>query len=630
MNTRLNFAFVSPDERRTVSTRSGAVICWWVVWWTALGLVVAASCPSLAAAPGDKKWEFQTGGPVVTSPAIGADGTVYVGSHDGKVYALNGVTGAKQWEFLTVSWVHSSPAIGVDGTVYVGSHEHEKVYALNGATGAKQWESLTVSSVNSSPAIGADGTVYVGVTIGVTMYYRWVYALNGVTGFKQWEFRADGYVSSTAIGADGTVYVGSSGGKVYALNGATGAKQWEFLTGGLVISSPAIGVDGTVYVGSWDSKVYALNGVTGAKRWEFQTGSWVRSSPAIGADGTVYIGSDDRRFYSLNGATGAKRWEFQTGGKVYSSPAIGADGTVYVGSSDSKVYALNGVTGAEQWEFLTGGEVNPSPAIGADGTVYVGSNDGKVYALEGSSPGGLAKSPWPKFHGNAQNTGRQNQYGPQVFRLIGNQVRKEGSRVEMTVQVQGFPVPSIQWHLNGQPIPGATGTVYAIASVSDADVGTYTVVASNALGTATSDAMILNVNNVETASYPGLIITASAGTQLQVQYANELSRAPLWQLLADLTLSESPYVYVDKTAAGAAQRLYRTTHPDPLTLRMWPGWVFDATAGSRHRIEYVDELTGFLNWQLLTTLTLPESPYLFIDTSATNVQRRHYRTTPAP
>ena len=37
---------------------------------------------------GAKKWEFKTGGKVDSSPAIGADGTVYVGSADGKVYAI--------------------------------------------------------------------------------------------------------------------------------------------------------------------------------------------------------------------------------------------------------------------------------------------------------------------------------------------------------------------------------------------------------------------------------------------------------------------------------------------------------------------------------------------------------------
>ncbi len=79
-----------------------------------------------------------------------------MGSYDGKVYALNGVTGAKKWEFQTTEGgVYSSPAIGSDGTVYVGS-EDGNVYALNGATGAKKWEFLTGGWVYSSPAIGSD------------------------------------------------------------------------------------------------------------------------------------------------------------------------------------------------------------------------------------------------------------------------------------------------------------------------------------------------------------------------------------------------------------------------------------------------------------------------------------------
>ena len=33
-------------------------------------------------------WEFKTGGVVFSSPAIGSDGTVYVGSDDNKLYAI--------------------------------------------------------------------------------------------------------------------------------------------------------------------------------------------------------------------------------------------------------------------------------------------------------------------------------------------------------------------------------------------------------------------------------------------------------------------------------------------------------------------------------------------------------------
>ena len=37
---------------------------------------------------GTKLWEFVTGGDVGSSPAIGSDGTVYVGSYDKKLYAF--------------------------------------------------------------------------------------------------------------------------------------------------------------------------------------------------------------------------------------------------------------------------------------------------------------------------------------------------------------------------------------------------------------------------------------------------------------------------------------------------------------------------------------------------------------
>jgi hypothetical protein len=71
--------------------------------------------------PGTVLWEFETGFTVASSPAIGPDGTVYVGSDDNKLYAINGKSGVKLWEFETGGPVSSSPAIGSDGTVYVGS-----------------------------------------------------------------------------------------------------------------------------------------------------------------------------------------------------------------------------------------------------------------------------------------------------------------------------------------------------------------------------------------------------------------------------------------------------------------------------------------------------------------------------
>ena len=106
-------------------------------------------------------WKFKTGGSVYSSPAIGSNGTVYVGSFDKKLYAINGKTGDKLWEFKAGDNVENSPAIGSDGTVYIGSDDG-KLYAINPKTGDKLWEFYPLEGVGSSPAIGPNGTVYFG------------------------------------------------------------------------------------------------------------------------------------------------------------------------------------------------------------------------------------------------------------------------------------------------------------------------------------------------------------------------------------------------------------------------------------------------------------------------------------
>ena len=134
-----------------------------------LALVVAVGCQTTPQGInqtskvkiGTPIWEFETGSYVYSSPAIGSDGTVYVGSADCCLYAINPKSGVKLWEFETGHSVSSSPAIGSDGTVYVGSNDR-KLYALNGKTGDKLWEFETGDKVSYSPAIGSDGTLYIG------------------------------------------------------------------------------------------------------------------------------------------------------------------------------------------------------------------------------------------------------------------------------------------------------------------------------------------------------------------------------------------------------------------------------------------------------------------------------------
>jgi len=65
----------------------------------------------------------KTSGSIGSSPAIGMDGTIYIGSDDRNLYALNS-DGSLKWKYKTSDRIFSSPAIGSDGTIYIGSYDN--------------------------------------------------------------------------------------------------------------------------------------------------------------------------------------------------------------------------------------------------------------------------------------------------------------------------------------------------------------------------------------------------------------------------------------------------------------------------------------------------------------------------
>ena len=325
---------------------------------------------STSAAPSTNQtqWIFTTASEVYSSPAV-ADGKVYVGSNDGKVYCLNAATGALVWNHTIGNGLTASPAV-VDGRVYVGSWGDDRVYCLDAATGALIWSYKTGGGVLSSPAV-ADGKVYIG------SYDGKLYCLNAVGGALNWSYATSGMVYSSPAVVDDLVYVGSRNGSLYCLNAVGGALNRSYATGSDLDSSPAV-ADGKVYVGSGDAKVYCLNGTGGELLWNYTTAGGVQSSPAV-AGGRVFVGSLDGRVYCFNAENGTLMWNYTTGAPVYSSPAV-ADGKVYVGSNDYNVYCLSVADGALLWSYAAGSIVHSSPAV-ADGVVYVASTGRKVYAF---------------------------------------------------------------------------------------------------------------------------------------------------------------------------------------------------------------------------------------------------------
>lgn len=226
---------------------------------------------------GTLKWAFRTGGYVNSSPAIGADGTIYVGSGDGNLYAvcntldtdLNtcpGGPGTPKWAFPTGGPVESSPAIGRDGTIYVGSDDGG-LYAITdkGASYVEKWRfpagGTHALPESSSPAIGADKTIYVGSDD----YNLYAITDKGTSYVEKWRFAANNYeVGDPAVGGDGTVYVSSNDGNLYAITdkGTSGKLKvggsWPFAAGSTEFSSLAIGPHGTIYFATGDGSFHAV------------------------------------------------------------------------------------------------------------------------------------------------------------------------------------------------------------------------------------------------------------------------------------------------------------------------------------------------------------------------------------
>jgi predicted outer membrane repeat protein len=326
-----------------------------------------------------RKWMIATEGPVISSPVVSAEGTVYVGSGDGRLWAVNS-DGSLRWSYMTGSSIRSSPSISVyGGTIYIGSDD-DSLYAIN-PDGSLKWVFATEGDVVSSPTVATDGTIYVGSDDGK------LYALYP-DGSLKWSYPTGGQIwySSPALGNEGTIYVGSHDHQLYAFN-PDGSLKWSYATNGPVASSPTIGGDETVYVGSEDCKLYTLK-PDGSLKWSFRTGNTIRSSPALDFDGTVYVGSYDGKLYAFN-PDGSLRWSYRTDQVMFSSPAIGKDGTIYVGTTGRKLYAIN-PDGSLRWYYATDDQILSSPAIGSDGTIYIGSNDQRLYAIY-SGTGGMVR-----------------------------------------------------------------------------------------------------------------------------------------------------------------------------------------------------------------------------------------------
>jgi outer membrane protein assembly factor BamB len=314
---------------------------------------------SVDSTTGDVKFrKFFKGYCTAASPAVGGGvwyqpfvpGPCTYGDRKKKgfVAAIRVAGGKILWRFRGPP-SESSPLLR-DGTLYFGSWDH-RLYALD-ITGRKpkiRWTFRGDGELNAAPAYAND-TIFIGSVKGS------LYAVNAKTGKLRWRARSfkrflrgreEFYATPTV--AYGRVYVGNTDGTVYAFGATTGKLLWARPVGTYVYSAAAVW-QRKVYVGTYDGFFLALDAATGDIVWRHDTRGSVHGAPTV-MDGLVYFSTcgtcgqhgarhaerGPRATYALSARSGRLVWTFPDG---HYSPVVADLKRVYVVGS-TRVYALD-------------------------------------------------------------------------------------------------------------------------------------------------------------------------------------------------------------------------------------------------------------------------------------------------
>lgn len=316
-------------------------------------------------------WKFSTGDGIESAPAI-AGGTVYTGSLDEHLYAIDLDTGKQKWK-TKLGPIKAAPAVKA-GFVFVGDQDG-KFYCVDASTGKMKWKFDTESEISS-------GANFAGERVLFGSGDEHLYCL-GMDGKQQWKFRVAGgpVLASPAVVQDRTFVAGCDS-SLHMIDVANGKELSSVDLGGQTGSSAAVDGD-RLFVGTMSNQVLAIDWKKGAVAWTFESEKRRQAfySSAAVAGNLVIIGSRDKRLYALDRVKGTEVWNFETNGRVDSSPVVVGD-RVYACSLDSagRLYVLELKTGKELQKIDLDASVTGSPAV-ANGKLLIGTTKGTLYCF---------------------------------------------------------------------------------------------------------------------------------------------------------------------------------------------------------------------------------------------------------
>lgn len=288
---------------------------------------------------------IDTAGSITATPLLGADGTLFVASGDGRLRQYR-TDGTIRRSTTIGGFLSGSPTIGSDGSIYQGSLGG--LFTSICHNGAARF-TLGTAQVQSTAAVIPDPEdddpkevlALFAVDTGL------VRAVDK-KGRERWSLNQPSAIGGAVVVDERTdrFFVAQTSGRVSAGNVVNGLpdNDFHFQAAGPITASMALGSDdfaaSSLYVADQLGTLYSLDRATGAVRWTYAVGAPIRSSPAVSTGGerdVVVFGADDGFVYAVqdDGSEPALLWAADVGPPIgQSSPSIGPSGAVFIGTED--------------------------------------------------------------------------------------------------------------------------------------------------------------------------------------------------------------------------------------------------------------------------------------------------------
>jgi polysaccharide biosynthesis protein PslG len=232
---------------------------------------------------GNFAWTTETDGTAATPLLLSADGqALYTGTSKERLDAYAASDGHKLWG-TPLGGIPGAPALGGDGTIYIGSSDGA-LHAI-GPDGTPRWRYPSNGWARTMPVVSG-ATIYGGTDGGA------VFALDA-GGQQRWRVELGAETIGLAAGPDGALYASTADGSLHEL-APDGVLRWSSPLGGGRPTAPAIGADGRIYVGAENGRLSVV-APGGQIAGDFNLQAPLNITPVIGRDGAVYVAVGDKK-----------------------------------------------------------------------------------------------------------------------------------------------------------------------------------------------------------------------------------------------------------------------------------------------------------------------------------------------